>query len=97
MYELHVNIPAPAPKPRPAAPGKPAKYPFATMEAGDSFFAPLTDFKKPEKAEEALRSRATGWSRDHKDAKVTFRVAAHKHPETGVDCIGCWALAKDEI
>jgi len=95
MYALHVNIPAPAPKQRTSLVGKPAKYPFAQCEAGDSFFVPLTDFKTPEKAEEALRSRAGGWLRDHKEtAKVSFRVAAADHPETGEPSIGCWAIAK---
>jgi hypothetical protein len=97
MYALHVKIPAPAPKPRTGVVGKPAKYPFAQMDCFDSFFVPVSDFKNAEKAEEALKSRASGWLREHKDtAKFVFRVAAHPHPETGEACIGCWALPKSD-
>lgn len=96
MYALHVNIPAPAPKERKTLVGKPAKYPYSQMEYGDAFFAPLTDFKKPEKAEEAVRARASGWLRDNKHVTdISFRVAAAPHPETGEPSIGCWAMKKE--
>lgn len=73
MYEIEKNIPIPDPNK-----GRKSKYPFATMQVGDSFFV-------SDKKQTVIGSCASAYSKRNPDVKFTVRVA-----EGGVRC---WRVA----
>jgi len=68
MYEVSKDIPPP-PKGAGRASGRPSKYPFASMEIGDSFLVPYPRAAKDEAAAVELRRKT----------KNTITNAAHQY------------------
>lgn len=95
-YQLHDNIPAPEAK-KAGRPTRAAKYPFADMAPGQSFFEVVTAAEGQQVADaqrdviDRLRSAAARWkkSTDHKSR--TFRVDVHAGAN-GEPLVGCWRL-----
>ena len=58
----------------PLPPANGAKYPFATMNVGDSFFVPF-DGEDPNTVRERIGSPAGQWSRRHEQKFTVRRVA----------------------
>lgn len=96
-YELHNSIPAPAPR-RAGRPAAGAKYPFADMAVGQSFFEPVVVEEGKNLADaqvtviDRLRSAATRWRKatDHKSR--IFRVDVYTDAQ-GNNFVGCWRVA----
>jgi len=84
-YEILQDIPAPAAT---KSSGRTAKYPFATLEPGQCFFVPLSDFERAENAVENVRAAAGAWRRRAKlDVKM---VVAYANNPAGVPSVGVW-------
>jgi hypothetical protein len=69
--------------------GRPGKYPFATMQAGDSFAIPAG--KDPRKVVMSLTNTAAAWARRHASA---LRFQVRLLDEDGAQVVRVWAIAK---
>lgn len=96
-YQLHDNIPAPEAK-KAGRPQRAAKYPFADMQPGQSFFEAVTPAEGQDVAAaqrdviDRLRSAAARWKKSTGHKSRTFRVDVHAG-SAGEPLVGCWRVA----
>lgn len=78
------------PAPPASVGGRPAIYPFSTMQAGDSFPVRIRKGETAEDVARRVRSAAATW-RSRNLAQVSFRVRAVV--EDGKTVVRCWMMA----
>lgn len=87
MFDIKTDIPAPEPR-QAGRPG--SKYPFGEMRVGASFFVPVAHHGA-KTVIARVRTNLARWKKTGvARGTVTFRIAAHPHPDTQEPSIGVW-------
>jgi len=78
--KIHTDRPIP-----PVVTGRPAIYPFAELQPGQSFDTPINFGETPKTAAARVRSAAASWRSRNARGKISFVVRASD------ECVSVWA------
>lgn len=78
--KIHADRPIPK-----AITGRPAIYPFAQLQSGESFDVPINFGETPKTAAARVRSAAASWRARNARGKISFVVRA------STECVSVWA------